>query len=112
MWRQRELSRQQQYNNLILAANRVPLVWSALAAAATWLLLAAYLLFPSAVKVVQQSQKLHNAGVVGQFIQATTVRLPVAVLAPILCAISLGVLFYVWFNQRSNCVWVARQIFM
>ena len=99
------------YRAQILAAFEVPFLYSVLAAFSTWLLLAGYVLCPSAYGVIKSSQAVHDAGKTGEIILITTRNIPAAVLAAGICLFALVVLFTLWIRQKSKYVWVSRQIF-
>ncbi|KAL7783440.1 hypothetical protein V8C37DRAFT_413718 [Trichoderma ceciliae] len=100
------------YSEMLMGVNNIKLKYLIFAGICTWGLLAGYIVFPSAYGAMEKSHIFDKTGNVGKYVQSATDAVPYIFIGSFFCCLSSAGLLYLWWINRSNYIWVSRQIFL
>jgi hypothetical protein len=93
---------------MLLALDTIPLLHSILASVSTWLLLAGFVILPTAFDKVDTS-KLSGTS---QTIYKSVHHVPILILASISLIFGILGMCFVWLKNRDNYIWITSKVFM
>jgi hypothetical protein len=93
---------------MLLNLDSIPLIHSILASASTWLLLAGFVILPTAFETLD-SAKLSGTS---QTIYRSVHHVPILILASISSIFGVLGMLFVWLKNRMNYIWITDKIFM
>ncbi|KAJ5883440.1 uncharacterized protein N7473_010326 [Penicillium subrubescens] len=103
------------YVRMILEADKAPWQYNLLASGAHWVLLAGYLVIPGTFTSLQKSDTLHNTlsdNEAGEIILKSIQNPPLLALASVFFVVGLALLGRLYYEYRSNYIWLINRIFM
>ncbi|KAJ6114200.1 hypothetical protein N7512_007645 [Penicillium capsulatum] len=103
------------YVRMIVEADEIPWQYNILASVAHWILLAGYLVIPGTFTSLQRSDADHNGltnNKAGEAILNTIQNPPLLVLACIFFVAGLLTMGCLYWEHRSNYIWLINRIFM
>ncbi|KAJ9137685.1 hypothetical protein NKR23_g9007 [Pleurostoma richardsiae] len=77
-----------------------------------WLLLAGYITLPPVITSLHRSKVLTQVGSIGEPALHLFQKVPILVIASVLCLGSIVGLVRLWFKRRRNCVWLLNHVFL
>jgi hypothetical protein len=103
------------YVRMILEADKAPWQYNLLASGAHWVLLAGYLVIPGTFTSLQKSDTVHNTlsdNEAGEIILKSIQNPPLLALASVFFVVGLALLGRLYYEYRSNYIWLINRIFM
>jgi len=102
-----------EYIELLLELDKIPRTYVVAAYISTWSLLAGYLVFPGTFTSIANSQALTNdSGQVGKAIAKTFRNLELLIIAAISCVLGAGVIVFLMWKKRNNCLWLLNKVIL
>jgi hypothetical protein len=93
---------------MLLDLDSIPLLHSILAAASTWLLLAGFVILPTAFESLNTA-KLSGTS---ETIYNSVHHVPILVLASISSSFGVIGMLFVWLKNSTNYIWITNKVFM
>lgn len=89
---------------------RIPSCYNILAGFLSWLLLAGFLVSPSAYASMQESSALQETGQVGRSVMQAVRNVPLLFIASFACLIASAGLAWLWWRWRHNYILINRYV--
>lgn len=106
---------QTRYMDMLLHLDNIPRLHNIMASAATWILLAGYVILPGTFTTLQDSKVVKNGGK-GNVAEDVVVRAirnaPLLWVGAIFCVIGAVGMISLWIRWRANYVWLINRIFL
>lgn len=105
--------RQTRYERMLLNTFSIPPFYNVMAAVATWLTLAGYIIFPGTFTSLQSSQAVRNAAgkVGGEAALKAVQNIGLLWLAAICCVVGLSTILWLWWRWYENYIWLLQRLF-
>ena len=105
---------QTRYMQMLLEVDYMPWMYNVIASIAHWTLLAGYLMVPGTFTALQRSGQVQDALAkddVGQAVLSTIQNPPLLAIACILFVASTAALGWLYWEWRSNYIWLVNRLF-
>jgi hypothetical protein len=105
---------QTRYLQMLLEVDYMPWTYNVIASVAHWTLFAGYLIVPGTFTALQKSGQVQDALAkddMGQAVMTTIQNPPLLVIACILFVASTAALGWLYWEWRTNYIWLVNQLF-
>lgn len=99
------------YVDMLLRLDSVTDKHKFLAAGATWLLLAGFLVLPGTFSSLQHSSELQELADANVWVASVVRNPPLLAVATLCCVVAITTLGWLWWRQESNHLWLINYLF-